>query len=210
LVTCVDEIRGLIFDYGGVLWDMRWDLARTLEQEHGLRARTIVETLYGSETWQKLEVGVGERQAWLDESHRALESAAGRELPPLHRHWRERQHLIAPNIDLIRRLRPAYRTAVLSNADSTLSRLLRDSHGIADLFDDIVVSADVGMAKPDTQIYTLAAHRLGLTTGECVFIDDLAGNVEAARAVGMHGVHFLVNEHSLEAQLAELGVRAAQ
>ncbi len=201
-------ITGLIFDYGGVLWDMRWDLARTLEQEHGLRARTIVETLYGSETYQKLEVGVGDRQAWLDESHRALEVAAGRELPRLHQHWRERQHLIAPNIDLIRRLRPAYKTAVLSNADSTLSRVLRDAHGIADLFDDIVVSADVGMAKPEPQIYALSAHRLGLAPGECVFIDDLQANVEAAREAGMRAVHFLVNEHSLEVQLAELGVRA--
>jgi epoxide hydrolase-like predicted phosphatase len=202
------EIRGLIFDYGGVLWDMRWDLARTLEQEHGLRARTIVETLYRSETYQKLEIGVGDRQAWLDESHRAMEIAAGRELPRLHQHWRERQHLIAPNIDLIRRLRGAYKTAVLSNADSTLAHVLRDSHGIADLFDDIVVSADVGMAKPDAQIYVLSAQRLGLAPSECVFIDDLPVNVEGARGAGMHAVHFLVNEHSLEAQLAELGVRA--
>lgn len=201
------EIRGLIFDYGGVLWDMRWDLARTLEQEHGLRARTIVETLYGSDAWRKIEVGVGDRQAWLDDSHRALEAAAGRELPPLHQHWRERQHLIAPNIDLIRRLRPAYKTAVLSNADSTLKRALRESHGIADLFDDIVVSADVGMAKPDARIYALSAQRLDLAPGECVFIDDLPANVEAARDAGMHAVHFLVNEHVLEMQLAELGVR---
>ena len=200
------DIKGLIFDYGGVLWDMRWDLARTLEQEHGLRARTIVETLYGSETWQKLEVGVGDRQAWLDDSHRALEVAAGRSLPRLHQHWRERQHLIAPNIDLIRRLRPKYKTAVLSNADSTLKRALRESHGIADLFDDIVVSADVGMAKPDAQIYALSAQRLELTPGECVFIDDMPRNVEGAQSAGMRGIHFLVNEHDLEAQLADLGV----
>lgn len=199
-------IRGLIFDYGGVLWDMRWDLARTLEQEHGLRARTIVETLYGSDTWQRLEVGVGERDAWLDESHRALEAAAGRALPPLHQHWRERQHLIAPNIDLIRRLRPAYKTAVLSNADSSLTRALRESHGIDDLFDDVVVSADVGMAKPDVRIYQLSAQRLGLTPRECVFIDDLPRNVEGAQSAGMRGIHFLVNQQDLEVQLAELGV----
>ena len=203
----MSEIRGLIFDYGGVLWDMRWDLARTLEQEHGLRARTIIETLYGSDAWRKIEVGVGDRQAWLDDSHRTLEVVAGRALPPLHQHWRERQHLIAPNIDLIRRLRPAYKTAVLSNADSTLKHALRESHGIADLFDDIVVSADVGMAKPDAQIYRLSAQRLGLAMDECVFIDDMPANVDAARAAGMHGVHFLVNEHVLESQLAELGVR---
>ena len=176
------EIRGLIFDYGGVLWDMRWDLARTLEQEHGLRERTIVDTLYGSETWQKLEIGVGDRTAWLDESHRSLEAAAGRELPRLHQHWRDRQHLIASNIDLIRRLRMAYKTAVLSNADGSLVRTLRDSHGVYDLFDDVVCSADVGMAKPDPRIYALAVRRIGLRPEECVFIDDLAQNVEAARS----------------------------
>lgn len=202
------SIRGLIFDYGGVLWDMRWDLARTLEQEHGHRERTIIETLYGSETWRKLEIGVGDRQAWLDESHLALETAAGRELPRLHQRWRERQHLIAPNIDLIRRLRPAYKTAVLSNADNTLVRTLRDAHGIHDLFDDIVVSADVGMAKPDPRIYALSAQRIGLPPEECVFIDDLPRNVDAARESGMHAIHFLVNEHHLQEQLAALGVVA--
>ena len=200
------NIKAVIFDYGGVLWDMRWDLARTLEQEHGLRERTIVETLYGSEAWAKIQVGVGERDAWLDESHRALETAAGRELPPLHPHWRERQHLIAPNIDLIRRLRPAFKTAVLSNADNSLTDALRESQGIHDLFDDIVVSADVGLAKPDVRIYALSARRLKLAPAECVFIDDLPRNVEGARAAGMHAVHFLVNEHNLETQLADLGV----
>ena len=97
---------------------------------------------------------------------------------------------------------------MLSNADNTLVRALRDAHGIDDLFDDIVVSADVGMAKPDARIYALSAQRLGLPPDECVFIDDLPRNVEAAREAGMQAVHFRVNEHDLEAQLAELGVRA--
>ncbi len=187
---------------------MRWDLARTLEQEHGLRERTIVDTLYGSDTYQKLEAGIGDLDAWLDEAHCSLEKAAGRELPRLHQHWRDRQHLIAPNVDLIRRLRTTYKTGVLSNADSTLVSWLRDALGIYDLFDDVVCSADVGMAKPDPRIYALAAQRIGLPPEQCVFIDDLAQNVEAARGTGMHGVHFLVGEHNLEAQLAVLGVHA--
>jgi putative hydrolase of the HAD superfamily len=203
-------IRGLIFDYGGVLWDMRWDVTRQLEQEYGLSEHAIPDTLYGSETWRKLEVGVGDRDAWLAGAHRELQSVAGRELPLLHMHWRERQHLIVPNIDLIRRLRPTYKTAVLSNADSTLVGRMKDVHGIVDLFDDVVCSADVGLAKPDPRVYALAASRLGLQPGECVFVDDLADNVEAARAAGMRGVQFLVYEgHNLEAQLAELGVSPA-
>ena len=201
-------IRGVIFDYGGVLWDMRWDITRTLEQEHGLRERAIIETLYGSETWRQLEVGVGDRDAWLSEAHRDLEKVGGRELPPLHAHWRERQHLIAPNIDLIRRLRPAYKTSVLSNADNTLAGYLGDL-GVAELFDDIVVSGDVGLAKPDVALYALAAQRLGLPPAECVFIDDLERNIDGAREAGMQAVYFRVDQgHVLEDQLAELGVRA--
>ncbi len=203
-------IKGLIFDYGGVLWDMRWDVTRTLELEHGLRERAIVETLYGSDTWRQLEIGVGDRDAWLTEAHLELERVAGRELPQLHRDWRDRQHLIAPNIDLIRRLRPPYRTAVLSNADNSLIARLRDSHGIYDLFDEVVVSADVGMAKPEPKIYAIAAQRLALRPEECAFVDDLESNVEAARATGMAAVHFRVDRgDDLERQFAELGVRVA-
>lgn len=202
------EIQGLIFDYGGVLWDMRFEVTRALEQEHGLRERLIVETLYGTETWRRLELGDGDREQWLREAHALLETEAGRELPPLHRTWRQEQRLIAPNIELIERLRPPYRTSVLSNADNTLMRRLTDEHRIHHLFDDIICSADVGMAKPEAKIYALAAQRLGLQPEACVFIDDLEVNVQAARGAGMHGICFRIDlGHTLEEQLAELGVR---
>lgn len=202
------DIQGLIFDYGGVLWDMRFEVTRALEQQHGLRERAIVETLYGTETWRRLEVGDGDREQWLREAHTLLETEAGHELPPLHRHWRQEQRLIAPNIELIERLRPPYRTAVLSNADNTLMRRLTDEHRIHHLFDDIICSADVGMAKPEPKIYALAAQRLGLPPAACVFIDDLETNVQAARDAGMHAICFRIDlGHALEAQLAELGVR---
>jgi len=85
---------------------------------------------------------------------------------------------------------------------------MKHAQGIFDLFDDVLCSADVGLAKPDGRVYELAARRLGLAQAECLFVDDLESNVEAARAAGMHAVQFLIDEgHSLEAQLAELGVR---
>jgi putative hydrolase of the HAD superfamily len=203
------SIEGLIFDYGGVLWDMRFEVTRALEEQHGLRERLIVETLYGTETWRRLEVGDGDREQWLREAHALLETEAGRELPPLHRHWRQEQKLILQNIELIERLRPPYRTAVLSNADNTLMRRLTEEHRIHHLFDDIICSADVGMAKPEPKIYALAAQRLGLSPEACVFIDDLEANVEAARDIGMQGICFRIDQgHRLEEQLAELGVRA--
>jgi FMN phosphatase YigB (HAD superfamily) len=63
------------------------------------------------------------------------------------------------------------------------------------------------MAKPEPGIYTLAAERLGLSPGQCVFVDDLDTNVEAARGVGMQAVLFRVDKgDDLRAQLAALGV----
>lgn len=200
------ETRGLIFDFGGVLWDMSWQSARDIAREHGLGDRAVVETLYASEHWRQVEVGAGDRDLWRREAHSQLEALAGRTLPPLHDHWRARQRLIQPNIDLIRDLHPPYRTAVLSNADTTLTQRLRDV-GIHELFDAVVCSADVRIAKPEPRIYALAAEAIGLPPGECVFIDDLEANVEAARAAGMQAVQFLVDRGDrLEDQLRELGI----
>lgn len=204
------SIRGVIFDFGGVINDMRWDVARELEKKHGLERSAIPRTLYDSEEWHQVQIGKGDPLVMAESAHQRLEQAAGTSLPPLHQQWRDSWHLIDKNIELIRRLKSAYRLAILSNADKNLVERLRDGMGIHDLFDTVVCSADVGMAKPDHPIYELAAKRLDLPPEECVFIDDMEGNVEAAREVGMAAVHYRVHQgDDLTAQLAELGVQPA-
>ncbi len=198
-------IQAVIFDFGGVIWDMRLDLARELERRHDLPKFTLMKTLYDSEVWAQIQLGQGDRDAWREDSHRRLEEAAGRPLPRLHDEWTLGMRLIAGNVSLIQRLRPRYRTQVLSNADVTLPERLQ-ALGVYGLFDDIVVSAHVGMAKPDRAIYELAAGRLGLPLEACVFIDDHPGNVDAARDAGMSAIHFRVGKDDLAAQLAALGV----
>jgi epoxide hydrolase-like predicted phosphatase len=54
-----------------------------------------------------------------------------------------------------------------------------------DLFDETVISGDVGLHKPQPEIYTLACERLGVEPADCVFVDDLRENVTGAEAVGM-------------------------
>ena len=103
-----------------------------------------------------------------------LEERAGRSLPRLHDAWVAARHLIRANVLLARRLRPAYRTAILSNADQSLRGRLREL-GIHDLFDTVVSSAEEGMAKPEPEIYRRAAERLGLPPEACVFVDDYDG-----------------------------------
>ncbi|MGB9374093.1 MAG: HAD family phosphatase [Jiangellales bacterium] len=70
------------------------------------------------------------------------------------------------------------------------------------MFDTVVISGEVGMRKPEPEIYTHTCSRLGLAPEQCVFVDDLAHNVEAAAALGMHGVHHV----AYESTAAELSV----
>lgn len=57
-----------------------------------------------------------------------------------------------------------------------------------DLFDTTIISGDVGLHKPQPEIYLLACERLGVEPGDAVFVDDLRENVTGAEAVGMTGV----------------------
>jgi putative hydrolase of the HAD superfamily len=89
--------------------------------------------------------------------------------------------------ELMRSLRRAgLRTALLSNSwgsDGYPRELFPE------MFDAVVISAEVGMRKPEERIFKLAAQLLDLEPAECVFIDDIEANVLAAQAAGLVGVH---------------------
>ena len=96
-----------------------------------------------------------------------------------------------PNEMLLRyiekELRPKYKIGFLSNAsDNWLDELFTPEQ--QKLFDDVVLSYEVKMAKPDPQIFILAANNLGLQPEECVFVDDIERYCVGAEEVGMKAV----------------------
>lgn len=93
---------------------------------------------------------------------------------------------VVPMYDLLRTLkRNGLRTGLLSNSwGNTYPRDLW-----AELFDVTVISAEVGLRKPDEAIFRHALELIGLDPAECVFIDDIEHNVRAAEAIGMIGLH---------------------
>lgn len=83
--------------------------------------------------------------------------------------------------------RGATRTAAVANAWPAwpyLRARLRKG-GIAELFDEVVLSCEVGCAKPDPRIYQVILERLGVAPGDVLFVDDVSDNVEAAESLGM-------------------------
>ena len=109
-------------------------------------------------------------------------------------------------VDLVRRLHGSYRTALLSNASDVVTpAFIAERYGFGGLFDVEIVSALVGLAKPDPAIYRLTLERLGTTPETTVFVDDNRPNVDAAAALCIRAVHFTEYE-ALVAELEQWGV----
>ena len=96
------------------------------------------------------------------------------------------------------------RVGLLSNAYTDLRPILA-SYGLQELFHDLVVSAIVGIIKPNAAIYRLACSRLGVLPEEAVFVDDSRANIESARQVGLHALQY-VGQHTLHTAAQLLGL----
>jgi epoxide hydrolase-like predicted phosphatase len=66
-----------------------------------------------------------------------------------------------------------------------------------DVFDAMTISAETGVAKPDALIYRMALDKLGVQPAEAVFVDDMPTNIDAAKALGMHGILFKNTEQTI-------------
>jgi len=93
----------------------------------------------------------------------------------------------------------------LSNWSSEKYVLTRPRYSFFELFDDIIVSGEVHMIKPDPAIFQLLLQRINLPASECLLVDDSAGNVEAARSLGFSTIHFTKPE-LLEIELHRMNV----
>lgn len=93
-------------------------------------------------------------------------------------------------VDYLRTLRSGYKIALLSNIGrGVMNRLFSESEQ-AELFDAVVLSSDVGMIKPDPDIFKFTSDKLGILPEECLMIDDIQDNIDGAKTAGMQGVVF--------------------
>lgn len=123
--------------------------------------------------------------------------------------WHDVLHKVEqPNLELmtyLKTLRDHYKLAILSNANRGLIEYI-ESIGGENCFDDAIVSADVGLAKPDPEIYKHAAERLDVGLDECVFIDDRQSFLDPAKTLGMSTIlykDFAQTKAALEEILAD-------
>ncbi|UCD35593.1 MAG: HAD family phosphatase [Nitrospiraceae bacterium] len=105
---------------------------------------------------------------------------------------------IASTHDLIRKLKPAFRLALLSNTNEWDYEHEIKKSAVFSLFDAVTVSCRVGAMKPDERIYRDALEKLNLRPSDCIYIDDIKDYADAASAEGMRGIHYQSHEGLLE------------
>jgi epoxide hydrolase-like predicted phosphatase len=205
------QIEAVLFDFGGVMATFfRPELFRALEDQLGLQPGSLSEILWRSPDWRLAEVGA------IDDGEFWRRAAPRLGFGPQTERTEARIHdfkqslfggiEVDPDmVDLVRRLRSRYRTGLLSNTSLSQPQQLLQRHGLEGLFDVVVLSAAVGLAKPDPAIYRLALQRLGTAPEATIFVDDSEPNVAAASEQGMRGMHF-VGYDELVSALEMLGV----
>jgi putative hydrolase of the HAD superfamily len=195
------SLRGAIFDFGGVMTESLFRRRRNADPEvlsllafflNDLRSIYHLPTssahdLHMLETGRMSEADFFRR---LCERH---EAAGNPHVDPQHARsvvFEDRAEASAAMVDTVRQLREAgYRTALLTNNAREWEPMWRSLIPVDELFDVVVDSSVVGVRKPDPAIYQLTCERLGLPPDQCIFVDDLQCNVDAAAELGMEVVH---------------------
>ena len=201
------QIDAVIFDFGGVLASngRPTDVAKRFPNDPVDKVMKVMMGDYGQDTdhpWHRLERGEISMLEYRDQLaplvlEAGLQMSEGSLVPPpASSSTANSQSSIgfafAPNhsvIELVHELKSSgFRLGVLTNNVRELRHAWWPMLDFANIFDDVVDSHEVGMRKPNRAIYELALNRLGVEAHRAAFLDDAKSNVDAASALGIHGI----------------------
>lgn len=175
-------IRALLFDCFGVLYpDTYWTMADDFLGEgleprrnelHDLVSQVDLGHITREQLWDHFADIVGKTK---EEVYARLDEFGGLDM-----------RLLA----FIDSHHAACKTGMISNVGAGFLERMFLERPASDYFDTIILSSEVGLVKPDRRIYELAANNLGVSTEECIFVDDLETNVTGAKAAGMQALRY--------------------
>ncbi len=188
------EVKAVIFDFGGVLVRIADDRPRNaLANELGVSLAKLDHLVFFSPTAQQASLGeISLAKHW--EAVGAELGIKPEAMPAFLTHYWSADSVNWELLDFIRTLRPGYKVGLLSNAWDNLRQSMHDRWHIDGLFDELVISAEVKLVKPDPRIFELAIQRLGVQPGETIFVDDIEENIVAANRTGLVAVQFTNNQ----------------
>jgi epoxide hydrolase-like predicted phosphatase len=186
------SIKAVIFDLGGVIVRTEYQAPRQhLAERFGMEYDDIDKVVFGggaNSSAARASIGeITEDEHWLNVMKLLKQPASEYE--------RIRDEFFGGDVidheilDFLRSIKPKFKVALISNAWSGLRNyIVREKFD--DVFDHMIISAEVGVAKPDAKIYHIALEQLQVQPEEAVFVDDFIENIEACEEIGMEAIHF--------------------
>jgi len=202
----INPIQALIFDFGGVL--INWDPHQLFNKYFGNDTKAIDDFLteinflnwnLSQDKGYPFALAVADLSAQFPQYVHLIQA--------YDKEWEESITGIVPETArILQRLKSAgYRLFGLTNWSAEKFSIVRRKYHIFDLFEDIVVSGEVKLIKPDPAIFHLLLNKINLRPEECLMIDDSLKNIEVARKMGFLTHHF-TSPASLELNLQQRGI----
>ncbi len=198
------EIRLILSDFGGVICSFDYRIfCERLSRRTGRTEDQIFAAVFNGSLQGEFESGKLSGRAY----HRAVMDRLDADVPyeeffPM---YGDIFTEIPATCELLRRLHGRYPLYLLSDTNEIHFGYVRETVEVLRLFDQFIISYEVGIMKPDPRIYQEALRRSGLPASACVFVDDREANILGAERVGIRALRFESAER-LAADLACLGV----
>jgi epoxide hydrolase-like predicted phosphatase len=190
-------IRAVYFDLGGVIVRTEFQAPRQhLAERFGMEYDELVKLVFDSETAHQATLGlISEEEHWAAITHRLHLPES--QTQAVRDEFFAGDVIDLPLLDFMRGLHKQVKVGLISNAWSGLRPWIIEKK-FEDVFDAMIISAEVQVAKPDERIYQAALEKLGVAPAESVFLDDFPANLAGARAVGMQAIHFIQPAQALD------------
>jgi 2-haloacid dehalogenase len=190
------QIKAVIFDFGGVL--LKWDPRNLYSRFFPGQPQAMEDFL--------AEVSFIEWNTQQDKGRPFAEGIASLSKQFPHRahlinayyeNWKESiSGIFEGTVELLQMLKQnGYRLYGLSNWSAETFYIVRHDYEFFNLFEEIILSGEAKLIKPEPEIYDLCLQKIGKPVNQCLFIDDSEANIITAKKLGFDTVHFKSPEH---------------
>lgn len=199
-------ITTLIFDMGNVLLEFNPKKIVAHYTQDPQTIETLTYAIFNHQEWLSLDLGTLSDQQAIDSICGGLELKYHTLVKQIVETWPITNHYIEAMIPLVNTLKSkGYQLVLASNASLRFHEYKKDIRAL-DVFDGILISADIHKAKPEAAYYETLLSQFGLDRSQCFMIDDMKANIDGAAQCGIKGTIFTGDLKVLENTLKEQGI----
>ena len=199
-------IKTIFFDIGGVLIDIHPERTYQYLSDSADIDISTIEKKFPWGAHDKYERGMLSNEEWFQAYKESLPQPCCLKSSDFWNAWKILLGKEKNTVQILDSLKQKYFIWLLSNTNSKhIQDEIEKRYLFPKLIDGTVYSFDVGQRKPEKKIYKIAVHLASAKPQECLFIDDLVENIQAAESVGIKGIHFK-SSRQLKNELLRIGI----